>query len=238
MNHPQRDPRRFKLMSLLAGGAILIAWALLDWPSGKSDLRAFDPAQVSRLETSMWRAYYEERPVSLFFDLAHLMRTQYHFSYLRSYLEAGRATKAAFVFKRGHGRPQYEQALPALVSYYQAISAKSTQPFDAARAARLELEWWIVHREVTRKTPQPLYRALSELQACIYRAWPEVFEEHARARGEAMLLRDEWALPGGLSDERWREIETLLKTSWMSLHRSLQALPASGGAARWCVPAQ
>lgn len=57
MNNPQRRGRRFKLMFFLAGGAILIAWAGLDWSSKKSDLRAFDPIQVARLETSMWRAY-------------------------------------------------------------------------------------------------------------------------------------------------------------------------------------
>src|SRR5256885_10908415 len=53
-----------------------------DWSSDvcSSDL----PDEVARLETAMWRSYYEKRRVQLFNQLAELLRTQYRMSQLRS----------------------------------------------------------------------------------------------------------------------------------------------------------
>src|SRR5262245_47534182 len=135
-------------------GLILLAvLALLVW-SGfdlfgprRADIRVFDPVEVARLDTAMWRSYSERRPVALFLQLDELMREQFHFPWLRSYVAAGRATRAAFVFKDGHDRAEYRRALPDLVAYYRAIRGISATPFDVASAARLELEWWIVHRQ-------------------------------------------------------------------------------------------
>ena len=35
----------------------------------KADLRAFDPAEMARLETAMWRDYYEKHYPALFYHL-------------------------------------------------------------------------------------------------------------------------------------------------------------------------
>jgi hypothetical protein len=45
-------------MVLLATLAAAAAWG--SWPRG-ADLRAFEPAGMARLETAMWRDYYEKR---------------------------------------------------------------------------------------------------------------------------------------------------------------------------------
>ena len=189
-----------------------------------SDLRSFASNDVARLETAMWRNYYDRRPLPLFLHLSEQMRSQYHFPWLRSQVAAYHAARAAFVFKGGHARRDYEQALPSLEAFYRMISNVSAQPFDSPRAARLELEWWIVHREVSAHSPQRLSDALAELQACIYRLPANRFSEHARARAQAMLLRDRAGDNGGsVSEQQWGEIHRLLQVSWDSLWRGVHS---------------
>jgi hypothetical protein len=202
--------------------AAMIIWIMLDlYGPRSSSLRRFDPNEVARLETAMWRSYYNRERVRLFNQLAELMRTQYNLPLIRSNAVAYQAAKAAFVFKDGRNRGDYEQALPNLVNFYTAIRQVSDVPFDVERAARLELEWWIVHRERDRHQPGDLERALAELPAEIYHVPMERFREHARLRAEAMVLRDTKAATSGVSEDDWAKIEELLRASWHSLWRAV-----------------
>ena len=110
--------------------------------------------------------------------------------------------------------------MPDLVSFYAEIRRISNVEFDVERAARLELEWWIIHRERDKYQPGELERALAELAAEIYQLPPESMMEHARLRAEAMKIRDTKAeSAGGVTEEDWRKIDELLHASWRSLSR-------------------
>jgi hypothetical protein len=50
-----------------------------------ADLRGFEPAEIARPETAMWRDYYEKRHVALFGHLYELSRTQFGFAPLDSF---------------------------------------------------------------------------------------------------------------------------------------------------------
>jgi hypothetical protein len=201
---------------------VLLAWAAFDlYAPRRTSLREFDADEVARLETAMWRSYYSRQRVKLFGELAELLRTQYRLPLLRSNAVAYRAAKAAFVFKDGKARADYERALPDLVSFYQSIRAVSDTDFDVERAARLELEWWIVHRERRAHTPEDLPRALADLQAELFRVPAERLAEHARLRAEAMTIRDDKADEGGVTEADWRQIDELLHQSWRSLHAAV-----------------
>src|SRR5260370_19231505 len=153
-------------------------------------MREFDPDEVARLETAMWRSYYDKERLKLFNQLSELLRTQYHMLLIRSNKTAYYAANAAFVFKQGKQRSDYEKALPDLVKFYAAIRKMSDIPFDVDRAARLELEWWIIHRQRTDHASGDLDKALAELQAEIYRVPVEKLMEHGRLRAAAMTIRD------------------------------------------------
>ncbi len=75
--------------------------------------------------------------------MTELLRSQYNLPFIRSNTVAYQAARAAFVFKGGHNRQEYEKALPYLVSFYASVRKVSDIPFDVDRAAHLELEWWI-----------------------------------------------------------------------------------------------
>ena len=188
-----------------------------------TQMREFDPDEVARLETAMWRSYYERRRLSLFNQLAELLRTQYHMPPVRSNLVAYYAADAAFVFKKGAQRSDYEKALPDLVKFYRAIRKMSDIPFDEDRAARLELEWWIIHRQRAQHAPGDLEKALADLQAEIYHVPVDRLMEHGQLRAEAMTIRDTKADSGGVTEADWARINELLKESWRSLARAVKA---------------
>jgi len=57
--------------------AVAIAYAVAP---RRADLRRFDPAGMARLETAMWRDYYEHRHAALVGDLYATARDQQGFS--------------------------------------------------------------------------------------------------------------------------------------------------------------
>src|SRR5438128_629519 len=75
---------------------VLLVWAAFDlYAPRRTSLREFDPDEVARLETAMWRSYYSRERVKLFREMTELLRTQYRLPLLRSNAVAYRAAKAA-----------------------------------------------------------------------------------------------------------------------------------------------
>src|SRR5882672_4481525 len=225
MSTPQRGSRKkliFKVFIIVA--AVLAAWTIYDlYAPRTAHLREFDPDEVARLETAMWRSYYEKEQLRLFNQLTELLRTQYHMTLVRSNQVADYAANAAFVFKKGREPQDYEKALPDLIKFYAEIRKLSDIPFDVDRVGRLDLEWRIIHRQRTEHKPEDLEKALAELQAEIYRVPLERTMEHGRLRAEAMTIRDTKAEAGGVSEADWARINELLKESWRSLVKAVKA---------------
>lgn len=215
--------RRRWLTVTLAILLAALAWAAIDlYAPRRTDIRRFDPREVARLDTAMWRSYYARERVLLFRQLSELLRTQYGMPFLRSTRAAYHAARAAFIFKDGKSRADYEKALPSLVSFYTELRSVSNVEFKTERAARLELEWWIIHRQRALHEPGDLERALAELASEVYQVPAERMAEHARLRAEAMKIRDTKAEAGGVTQEDWKKIDELLSASWQSLYEALQ----------------
>jgi hypothetical protein len=204
---------------LLIVGAILAGWIAFDlYTPHKVDIRDFDADEVARLDTAMWRSYYSRERVRLYRELTELLEKQYKLRFWRRQLIAYYAAKATFVFKDGKTREDYEKALPDLEKFYSEIRDISTTEFDVQKAAKLELEWWIVHRMRKQYKEGDLARALAETASEVYQLPVENFMEHGRLRAEAMNIRDTKAEAGGVSEEDWQKIDQLLHDSWRSLH--------------------
>jgi hypothetical protein len=204
------------LVAVAAGGA---GWAVAELARPRrADIRAFDPDEVARLETAMWRSYYDRRRLPLFGQLVALLQGQFHLQPLRAVTLAGLAARAAAVFQVGASHADYRRALPYLERYYAGIRAASTVPFDPWRAAELELDWWIVHREVDDHPPGDLEAALADLAAELYQVPPERCWAHAARRAEAMTIRDRTSRREvGVTGDDWDRIEAVLWVSWKAL---------------------
>jgi len=214
--------RKLWLIVAVVVGALLL-WTGLDlFGPGRADIRQFDPNEVAHLDAAMWRSYYDRNQRELFFQLAELMRLQFHFPLLRSNEVAAYAARAAFIFKDGHNRADYQKALPDLVRYFQAIREISKTSFDVPRAAQLELEWWIVHRERGKHADGDLPRALAEAASELYQVPADRLMEYGQFRTDAMKIRDAKAAAGGVTENDWRQIEIDLQASWQSLWKDIQ----------------
>jgi hypothetical protein len=218
---PKRVRKRWVALAIFV---VIFAWVAYDLYGPRStSMRSFDPDEVARLETAMWRSYYARERVKLFTELSELLRTQYKMPYVRSNAVAYSAAKAAFVFKDGRSRDDYEKALPDLRSFYAEIRRVSDISFDVDRASQLELEWWIIHRERKTRKPGELDRALADLPAELYGVPAERLMEHASLRAQAMTIRDDKAEAGGVTEEDWAKIDELLHASWQSLWRAVNS---------------
>lgn len=210
--------RRILLVLLL----LLSTWIAIDLllPT-KTDIRQFDPKIVAHLDTEMWRSYYDRKPLKLFFQLGTLLRKQFHTRFWRSQVLAYQAAKAAFVFKDGKERNDYKKALPYLQKYYTHINNLSKTSFDVQKAAKLELEWWIVHRQRAQHQGGDLEKALAESAAVIYNISPDQMIEYAKFRAAAMDIRDSEQEKDSVSEEEWQQIADLLNQSWQSLYNTV-----------------
>lgn len=157
----------------------------------------------------------------MFMELGYVLDSQFHFPFWRLQLVAYRAAKAAFVFKDGKSREDYEKALPDLEKFYSEIHDVSSTDFDIDQAAKLELEWWIVHRQRDQHVQGDLSRALAEAAAVVYGVPAEKLTEYGDLRAAAMEIRDNNAERGGGSEEDWQKIDDLLHHSWASLHAAV-----------------
>lgn len=204
------------LVAAAAGGA---GWAVAELARPRrTDIREFDPDEVARLETAMWRSYYDRRRLPLFGQLVALLQGQFHLQPLRAVTLAGLAARAAAVFQVGSSHADYRRALPYLERYYAGIRAVSEVPFDPWRAAELELEWWIVHREADDHPPGDLEAALADLAAELYQVPAERCWAHATRRAEAMTIRDRTSRREvGVTGDDWDRIEAVLWVSWKAL---------------------
>lgn len=200
---------------------LLTAWIVSDFTLARhTNHRQFDAREVARLEAEMWRSYYDRRPIKLFFRLAEVMRSQYGAPFWRSFAIAYRAGKAAFVFKDGRNRMEYDQALPELERYFTYLNELSKTAFDVPKVARLELEWWIVRREKNRFTPADWERLLAEEAGLLYHLPADRFQTYARFRTQAMLYRDAHNVK--MVDADWQRVRQLLEQSWSAFYQAVQ----------------
>jgi hypothetical protein len=213
------------LAGVAAGGA---GWAAAELARPRRvDIRVFDPDAVARLETAMWRSYYDRRRLPLFGQLVALLQGQFHLQPLRAVALAGLAARAAAVFQVGAAHADYLRALPLLERYYAGIRAVSEVPFDPARTAWLELDWWIVHREDDAHPEGDLERALADLAAELYQVPAERLGAHAARRAEAMRIRDRTARRSvGVLDDDWDRIEAVLWVAWKTLAEEVRTAKA------------
>jgi hypothetical protein len=211
--------KRKKIVLLLF--MLLIAWIAIDiYYPFKTDITKIDPVETAKLEGGMWRSYYEKKPLKLFMQSARLMRDVFHVPFWRSYLVSYYNAKAAFIFKDGHNRGDYEKALPYLTIFYQHISNISEAPFNADSVAKSDLEWWIIRRYRKEHPPAEWEKYILETSAIMYHVSSDNFKDYAHYEVEAMLLRDK--KDKNITEQDWQEINHLLLKARQSFSEAIK----------------
>ncbi len=209
-----------KIVSILL--FLLTGWILVDLlVPRRGNFRNFDPAAVARLDAQMWRSYYERKPLALLWQSAELLRKQVHAPFWRSFVLAYYAAHAAFIFKDGKGRSDYAHALPGLEKFYGGIARLGTKPMNITKAARNELEWWIIRRERDKHPPAEWAALQAQIAADLYRVSIASCRQYGTLRTQAMLYRD--SRNTTMTEADWQHVEQLLRKSWESLSHAVRS---------------
>jgi hypothetical protein len=184
----------------------------------------FDPDELARLETRMWKAYYRRQPARLFGTLVQAIHAQARVSWPRALAASLLLTRAAAGFARATG--DYERYAPDIGRAYRML--RLPEHVDAEAVARHELRWWVVRREIGLAAGAAAGDAITDLYATLYDVPRERVAEAGRLRGMAAEVRDRGATDDpdgstGAGTRYWPEVARLLRESYRSLSTSLAA---------------
>jgi hypothetical protein len=161
-------------------------------------VRDFDPRAVGRLECRAWETYYRREWRAFLAASVGLVRAAFEMSWPRTLVGAWLVLRANMVWAP-YPDNDPDKARALMTRFYQLLR-KSGARLDPVRAARLEVEWWRVHREWQRGhgtiAPGELTGALAALYAYVYDVDPGAVRRAAELRAEAMDVSNAWVDAG------------------------------------------
>ena len=184
-------------------------------------MRNFDPRKIAYYEKENWVAYYQKRWARLLVVSVAMVKQTFGLNWLQAmygaYLVA-RAEIAAAPFPN-NDIPRAEKYMRR---FYALIKNAHHADFDINEVARLEVNWWVVHRRLFGKSDHPeLINALADLYAATFCVPRERVRDAAYHRALAMVHSDRWVSEGRANDS------SLLAQEEEELFKSYSALRAA-----------
>lgn len=159
---------------------------------------SFNPTRLARLETIAWTGYYRREWLRVLAASYGLVREAFHLTVLQTMLGAWCVLRANVVWAP-YPDNDADRARRYMRRVYAMSARHATHDFDPVEAARLEVEWWRVHRERQRggsAASDELTEAVAQLYAYIHGVDIAFVRESARLRAEAMDICDRWVAAG------------------------------------------
>jgi hypothetical protein len=159
-------------------------------------MRNFDPRKVAYYEKENYVSYYQKDWLKLLRVSIGLVEESFALSLWQAIYGAYLVARAEISFA-----PFPENDVPLAEAYmmrfYQFIKNVHHEDFDVSRAAKLEVNWWILHRRLFGNAEnQELIEAIEDLYAESYGLEPAKVREAARLRAKGMLYSDLWVNAG------------------------------------------
>ena len=184
-------------------------------------MRSFDPRLVGRLECAAWVAYYRREWLAFLRAAIRLTRHTFALNWPATLYGSWLVLRANQLWAP-YPDNDPDGARRCMRSFYGLLVRRHREHFDIDEAARLEVEWWRVHRIRQREVPggdvDPLVDALTALYALVYGVERDAVLTAARERTLAMDLSDRWV------DEGCHRESPLLAEERAALVRSYAAL--------------
>jgi hypothetical protein len=161
------------------------------------DPRSFDPLRVGQIESALWVAYYRREWARFLVLSVRVVRSTFGMDWIRTVHGAWLVLRANQLWAPSRGDP--EGARRCMSRFYGLLRLTYGEPANPVHAARLEVEWWAVHRQHQRGDDGdngPLVTALARLYAYAYGADEQAVRPAAEHRARAMDISDRWVAEG------------------------------------------
>ena len=187
--------------------------------------RAFDPRCVGSLETDAWVTYYRREWLRFLRAAVGLTRHTFGLPWHKTLYGAWLVLRANQLWAPNPDNDP-DGARRCMRRFYALVARRHHERIDVDEAARLEVDWWRVHREVQYSADghadiEPLVAALAALYAHVYEVPQEDATQAARERALAMVDSDRWVAEG------CRPESPLVASERRALVRSYAALLAA-----------
>jgi hypothetical protein len=164
-----------------------------------SPMRSFDPRKVGTLECDAWVAYYRREWLKFLRAAIGLTRHTFGLPWPQTLYGAWLVLRANQLWAPKDNDP--DGARRQMRRFYALVARHHGEKIDVDEAARLEVEWWRVHREVQHAPDgeadiEPLVDALARLYAHVYGVPQPDTTQAARERALAMVDSDRWVAQG------------------------------------------
>jgi hypothetical protein len=159
-------------------------------------IRNFDPRKVAHYEKENYVAYYQKEWLKLFRISVAMVKEAFVLSWLQAIYGAYLVARAEIA-----AAPFPDNDIPKAEAYmrrfYEFIKNVHREEFDTALAAKLDVNWWVIHRRLfANPENQELVNAVACLYEEVYGATSEKFKEAAYHRVMGMLYSDRWVREG------------------------------------------
>lgn len=183
----------------------------------------FDPDQVAYYEVAGWKAYYDHAWFKLLRLVIALVQEQFHIPFPISLLAAYYTTRASVAWVPVDHNLNVVQAY--LEKFYRLALRYSGLHFDVEQVATLELQYWIVHRELSGKPDKTAFiEAMVELHSAVFGITKVQAQESGEQRVQANVILD--TITGRTSqdpDKDWLKCEEHLRKCYGSIYQAMQS---------------
>jgi hypothetical protein len=186
--------------------------------------RSFDPVRLGHQETDAWVAYYRHDWGTFLRSAVGMVRTGFG-------TDPGRTLTGAYhVLRANQLWAPYPDNDPngaraQMQRFYAMVDGHLGLDLDPGRAARLEVEWWRLHREHQHDpdvSVEALVQSLVDLYSYVYDEPENSVRDAARFRVEAMDHSDAWVANGcDLADPLLTAERRALVASHTALRRAV-----------------
>ena len=191
--------------------------------SQKNPMYAFDPRKLAHYEKENYVAYYQRRWLRLMRVSVGMVKESYKQSLLQAIYGSYLIARAEIAFA-----PYPDNDIPLAQAYlrrfFSFIRKVHHLDLNAEQAAGLEMNWWVVHRQLFGQTEnEPLVQALAKIYSLVYGLEESKVYEAAFHRAQGMLYSDLWVNGGQEADS------PLLIEEEQELYRGYMALSTTLG---------
>jgi hypothetical protein len=161
-------------------------------------MRSFDPRRVGRLECTAWVTYYRREWWAFLRAAVGLTRHAFALPWPATLRGAWLVLRANQLWAP-YPDNDSDGARRCMERFYRLVAARHGETFDVVQAARLEVDWWRVHRDLQRRAAgdeAALAAALAALYAHVYAVPAADVRLAAEQRALAMCHSDRWVDQG------------------------------------------